>query len=119
MSLKKELSNAVAREIAQDFMEKTRDLCKRIDIAGSLRRKEQTVHDIDFAVIPSTDDLAAWKNLVTKRVESLGGKVISFGDTICDFFYRTRRSIFSFVRAKIRGALLSCGLLAPRVTRSE
>jgi DNA polymerase/3'-5' exonuclease PolX len=88
MSLKKELSNAAALEIAQDFMERTRDLCQRIEIAGSIRRKEPVVHDIDFAVIPCTDDISTWKRLVTKRVESFGGKVVSFGDTICDFFYR-------------------------------
>ncbi|HVB12335.1 MAG TPA: hypothetical protein VNE86_04320 [Nitrososphaerales archaeon] len=88
MSLKRELSNAAASKIAQDFMENTQDLCMRIEIAGSLRRNESMVHDIDFAVIPSTDDYATWKNLVTKRVENLGGKVISFGDTISDFSYR-------------------------------
>jgi DNA polymerase/3'-5' exonuclease PolX len=88
MSLKKELSNAGALEIAQDFMEKTRDLCSRIEIAGSIRRKELVVHDIDFAVIPCTANFSAWKGLVKKRVESFGGKVVSFGDTLCDFFYR-------------------------------
>jgi len=94
MSLKKELPSADAQEIASDFMEKTRDLCKRIEIAGSIRRKEPIVHDIDFAVIPSTNDLAAWKELVIGRVEGFGGREISFGDTICDFFYRSAQINF-------------------------
>ena len=45
-----------AMEIANDFLEKTRDLYKKEEIAGSLRRKEKVVHDVDFAVIPGIEN---------------------------------------------------------------
>ena len=88
MSQKKEIPLDVAKGIAEDFLQKTKDLCKRIEIAGSIRRIEPVVHDIDFAVIPSDDDFSAWKEKVKLRVESIGGKVISFGETISDFLYK-------------------------------
>jgi DNA polymerase/3'-5' exonuclease PolX len=88
LSQKKEIPFDVAKEIAEDFLQKTKDLCKRIEIAGSIRRKEPIAHDIDFAVIPSDDDFSAWKEKVKHRVESIGGKVISFGETISDFIYK-------------------------------
>ena len=88
MSQKKDLAPDEAREIAEDFLKKTHDLYKKSEIAGSIRRKAPVVHDIDFAVIPSDEDFGAWKEKVKKRVEAIGGKVISFGETISDFSYR-------------------------------
>lgn len=88
MSLKKDLEPVFALEVANDFLEKTRDLYKKAEIAGSLRRKEPVVHDIDIAVIPSIKDFPAWKEKVSERVEKIGGSVMTFGDTISDFLYR-------------------------------
>ncbi len=88
MSQKKEIKIEVATEVALDFQEKTKDLYKRYEIAGSIRRKESIVHDIDFAVIPSDKDFSAWKVKVKQRVDSIGGKALSFGETISDFLYR-------------------------------
>jgi DNA polymerase/3'-5' exonuclease PolX len=88
MSQKKEIPLSVAKEIAEDFLQKTKDLCRRIEIAGSIRRKEPTVHDIDFAVIPLDSDFAAWKMKLTERIDSFGGKILSFGETITDFIYK-------------------------------
>jgi DNA polymerase/3'-5' exonuclease PolX len=88
LSQKKDIPIETAKEIAFDFQEKTKDLCKRCEIAGSIRRKEAIVHDIDFAVIPSEKDFTLWKEKVKQRVESIGGKVLSFGETISDFMYR-------------------------------
>jgi len=86
--MKKDLDPEVARKVADDFLAKTRDLCQRIELAGSLRRGEPVVHDIDFAVIPKGKDFAKWKDAVTKRVEEIGGKVIVFGEYISDFYYK-------------------------------
>ena len=74
--------------IAKDFLAKTRELYSRAEIAGSLRRKEPVVHDIDFAVIPSISDFAKWKEEVSKKICEIGGSVISFGEVISDFSYR-------------------------------
>jgi DNA polymerase/3'-5' exonuclease PolX len=88
LSQKKEIKLEDARKLAEDFLQKTKDLFKRSEIAGSIRRRELVVHDIDFAVIPSDSDFSAWKEKVKQRVESIGGKVISFGETISDFMYK-------------------------------
>jgi DNA polymerase/3'-5' exonuclease PolX len=88
LSQKRPIDLNAAREIALDFQEKTKDLYKRCEIAGSIRRKETIVLDVDFAVIPSLENLEEWKEVVKKKVESIGGRVISFGETIADFIYR-------------------------------
>lgn len=88
LSQKKDLDLKSAIKVATAFQEKTRDLYKRSEIAGSIRRREQLVHDIDFAVIPSDSNYAAWKDKMKQRVGAIEGKVISFGDTICDFLFR-------------------------------
>ena len=89
MSLKKDLDPNFALEIANDFLEKTRDLYKKEEIAGSLRRKEKIVHDVDFAVIPGTENFAEWKEKISERVTAIGGTPKHVGEVICDFLYRT------------------------------
>jgi len=85
--LKKDLDPKLADEIAEDFLEKTKDLYKRCQLAGSLRRKEPVVHDIDFAVIPN-GDFGPWREEVKERVVKIGGTVGPFGETISNFRYR-------------------------------
>ena len=77
-----------ARKIALDFQSKTGDLYRKCLLAGSIRRKEPIVHDVDFAVMPKGKNFAAWKDEVANRVVETGGRVTSFGDTISNFIYR-------------------------------
>lgn len=86
--MKKDLDPKFARVVAEDFLEKTKDLYKRSELAGSLRRNEPVVHDIDFAVVPKGSDFGAWREKVRKRVSSIGGTVISFGEVISNFLYK-------------------------------
>ena len=88
MSLKKDIDLADAGEVALDFLSRTKDLYRKVLLAGSIRRKEPVVHDIDFAVIPKGKSFGVWKDKVTKRVTEIGGRVTSFGDTISNFVYR-------------------------------
>jgi DNA polymerase/3'-5' exonuclease PolX len=88
LSYKKDIRIEDARKIALDFQSKTEDLCKKIFLAGSIRRNEPIVHDIDFAVIPGGRNFAVWKDKVSRRVGEIGGKVISFGETISNFNYK-------------------------------
>jgi len=88
MSYKKNIRLGDAQEIASDFLAKTKDLYEEHLLAGSIRRKEPVVHDIDFAVIPKGKVFGAWKDEVTGRVNGMGGRVISFGETISNFIYR-------------------------------
>jgi len=86
--MKKDLDPKLARKVALDFLAKTKDLYARYELAGSLRRKAPVVHDIDFAVIPGREDVAAWREEVKKRVVKIGGTVISFGEVISNFIYK-------------------------------
>ena len=79
----------LALDIANDFLENTKDLYLKAEIAGSIRRREPVVHDIDFAVIPSIQSFVSWKEKVSARVEAIGGVVKVFGETISDFLYKT------------------------------
>jgi len=88
LSFKRDISLEVAEEIARDFQSRTEDLYKRCLLAGSIRRREPIVHDVDFAVIPKGRGFGVWKDEVTKRVVGIGGRVTSFGETISNFIYR-------------------------------
>jgi len=88
MSLKKDLDPKFALDIANNFLSETKDLYKKAEIAGSLRRKAPIVHDIDIAVLPAIGNFADWKEKVSKRVEEIGGQVKEFAETISDFYYR-------------------------------
>jgi len=86
--MKKDLDIRLARSVAQDFLEKTKNLYRRSEIAGSLRRNAPVVHDVDFAVIPRDDDFGVWRERATRRVVEIGGKVVSFGEVISNFLYK-------------------------------
>ena len=89
MSFKKEIDYQTGMEIAQDFIHKTKDLYTRCEVAGSLRRKEPTVHDIDFAVMPKKEGFSAWERDLKRRVAEIGGSSITTGDVICNLRYRS------------------------------
>ena len=88
MSYKKDIPLEMGEKIGQEFLSKTKDLYKKYLLAGSVRRRESIVHDVDFAVIPKGDNFGIWKGLVTKRVEDIGGTVQTFGEVISNFRYR-------------------------------
>jgi DNA polymerase/3'-5' exonuclease PolX len=88
LSFKKDIPLEQGEEIALDFLAKTKDLYRKSLVAGSVRRREPVVHDIDFAVIPKGKNFGPWKDLVTKRVIEIGGQVITFGEVISNFRYR-------------------------------
>lgn len=88
MSYKKDIRLEDAEEIAFDFLSRTKDLYKKCLLAGSIRRKEPIVHDVDFAVIPKGKNFGIWKDRMTERILEIGGEVSSFGETISNFRYR-------------------------------
>ena len=87
LAYKKDLDPEVARKVADEFQGKTEDLCRRIELAGSLRRHAPVVHDIDFAVIPK-GKFPVWRDSVKERVLEIGGSIINFGEVISGFLYR-------------------------------
>ena len=88
MSYKKDLRLEDAEKVALEFQAGTRDLYKKVLLAGSIRRRASIVHDIDFAVIPKDKDFGIWKDRVIKRVREMGGQVVTFGEVITSFRYR-------------------------------
>jgi DNA polymerase/3'-5' exonuclease PolX len=88
MPVKKDLDPKFAMSVALDFLARTKDLYRRSEVAGSLRRKAPVVHDVDIAVIPKGSDYEAWKGKVTDRVKEIGGSVITFGAVISNFLYK-------------------------------
>jgi DNA polymerase/3'-5' exonuclease PolX len=88
LSFKKDLELEAAETIAMDFLGKTKDLYKKFLLAGSIRRHQAIVHDIDFAVIPRTKNILVWKQRVSRRIAEIGGQVVSFGEVISDFRYK-------------------------------
>ncbi|MGI0090577.1 MAG: hypothetical protein ACREBS_02605 [Nitrososphaerales archaeon] len=88
MSFKKNIDSKVGMEIALDFLRKTEDLYERVEIAGSLRRKEPIIHDIDYAVIPKGGSVLAWEAELKKRVQEVGGSVVTVGDIICNLRFK-------------------------------
>jgi DNA polymerase/3'-5' exonuclease PolX len=88
LSYKRDLRLDDAEKIALEFQAKTKDLYKKVLLAGSIRRRELVVHDIDFAVIPKGKSFGIWKDGVTRRVKEIGGQVITFGEVITSFRYK-------------------------------
>ncbi len=88
MSYKRNWGLGEAEEIALDFQARTKDLYRRCLLAGSIRRREPTVHDIDFAVVPKGANFGLWKKRVIQRVGEIGGEVTSFGEVISNLRYR-------------------------------
>jgi DNA polymerase/3'-5' exonuclease PolX len=88
LSFKKDIGLAEAEAISLDFLDRTKDLYRKYLLAGSIRRREPIVHDIDFAVIPKGRSFPSWKERVTRRVEEIGGTVDTFGEVIAGFRYR-------------------------------
>jgi DNA polymerase/3'-5' exonuclease PolX len=87
-TMKKDLDPRLAMSVARDFLVKTNDLYARSEIAGSLRRNEPVVHDIDIVVIAKNTEDGSWKEKITRRVSEIGGEVISLGEVMSDFQYR-------------------------------
>jgi len=82
--------------IAQALMQKLSPVCERIEIVGSLRRKEKMIGDIDFILVPSRklnmfgeatgdyhldDLLAGWGSAIELGKGGLKSKDFSFWST--------------------------------------
>ncbi len=88
MSYKKDIKLEAAERVGLDFLSKTKDLYKKSLLAGSIRRRELIVHDIDFAVVPKGKDFGAWKAAMAERLKDIGGVVTTFGEVISNFRYK-------------------------------
>ncbi len=67
----------VAAKIAWEFIERIKEFCDRVHIAGSLRRKKPLVHDIDLVVIPAGRDDLIGKLFEISNVGKRGEAIIT------------------------------------------
>jgi DNA polymerase/3'-5' exonuclease PolX len=80
---KKDIPLEEARKIANEFIARTKDCYKRIEIGGSIRRKVPIVHDIDLCAIPAKKTTE-----FKEAVEKAGGKLRRFGGEYATVDYR-------------------------------
>lgn len=72
-----------ALEYANQVIFAIADLCQKIEVAGSIRRKKPEVHDIDLVVIPRVRDhpfnVFTWDAIATRLKKELKMKLIRKG----------------------------------------
>lgn len=69
-----------ARSLGERILEIIAPLVTRAEIAGSVRRKKDLVHDIDIVVIPN---ILAFPGMMANKIKShLGGAVVKAGPKI-------------------------------------
>ena len=68
-----------ALKLSSDIIKILHPLCKRIEIAGSIRRKKAEVHDVDIVLIPKplVDIVGFLQNKLGVKVEKRGSRIIS------------------------------------------
>ena len=69
----------VAEKVANDVIDYLRPMCERIEIAGSIRRKKPTVHDIDIVALPNPE--YCFKNL-QEILEDKGAETVLSGNKL-------------------------------------
>ena len=76
-----ELENALV--IANEVVDKVKPFCKRVEIAGSIRRKRRHVNDVDIVLIPGD----AWH--LYEVIQKLKESQIAAGSKIERFIYKS------------------------------
>ncbi len=64
-----------AQEIAEKVKAELMPCCERLEIAGSIRRKKEFVHDIDIVLIPSNQGMLLYTLLQMGKIKSGAGKL--------------------------------------------
>ena len=64
-----------ARRIADSIVEQLKPYCKRIEIAGSVRRKKEEVKDIEICIIPDNKQLITLAKVINKSRRIKGGMI--------------------------------------------
>jgi DNA polymerase (family X) len=98
---KKDIPNDNAEAIAQEFIDLTKDCYSRIEIGGSIRRKEPIVHDIDLCAIPKDENTISNYG---KTVEEIGGKMRRFGGEYATILFKGVQVNVLFVTEETWGA---------------
>lgn len=68
-----------AEKLANRIVEQIHPHCKRIEIAGSIRRKKSEVRDVDLILIPKP---FLWPRIITTLQRTMDAKVLKKGNSI-------------------------------------
>lgn len=80
-----------AQELAARVLDALQPFCKKIAIAGSVRRERAVVNDLDVVLIPAGLDAM---NLIAERIEQNWDLVTGSGPHPQNIIYRSRKSGF-------------------------
>jgi DNA polymerase (family X) len=94
-----ELDLNEAERIAAQVEAAVGSLCKRIEVAGSIRRQKSKVHDIDFVVV--TKNNVEWQK-INEKLKHLKAKPNCSGNNVIKAFLPCQNGLFQvdFYRAK-------------------
>jgi DNA polymerase (family 10) len=94
-----ELDLKEAEKIAAQVEATVEILCEKIEIAGSIRRQKNKVHDIDFVAVTKTD--AEWQK-INEKLKLLKAKPNCSGNSVIKAFLPCQNGLFQvdFYRAK-------------------
>ena len=94
-----ELDLKEAEKIAAHVKATVEILCEKIEIAGSIRRQKNKVHDIDFVAVTKTD--AEWQK-INEKLKLLKAKPNCSGNSVIKALIPCQNGLFQvdFYRAK-------------------
>jgi DNA polymerase (family X) len=94
-----ELDLKEAERLADKLKASVENQCDRIEVAGSIRRQKNKVHDIDFVVVTKND--ADWQK-ISDKLKHLKAKSNCSGNSVIKAFLPCQNSLFQvdFYRAK-------------------
>ena len=94
-----ELDLKEAKTLAEQIRTAVESHCVIIEIAGSIRRQKDKVHDIDFVVVAGND--AEWQK-INEKLRRLKAKPSCSGNSLIKVFLPCRNGLFQvdFYRAK-------------------
>jgi DNA polymerase (family X) len=98
---KRDIQIEKARSIAEEFIELTKDSYSRIEIGGSIRRKEPVVHDIDLCAIATDPKVISNFGSI---VEKAGGELVRFGGEYATLVFKGVQVNVLFVTEETWGA---------------
>jgi len=83
-----------ARKIANNFISEIKEFCEKIDIAGSIRRQNSEVNDIDIVLIPKLREHLIQKIRNISKVEVQGKKLIrtEYSGIQVDIYFATKET---------------------------
>ena len=94
-----ELDLQAAAKLAHDIASAVETYCERIEVTGSIRRKRQKVHDVDFVVVAKSD--ADWQK-ISETLKRLKAKPSCSGSQLIKAKVPFQNGLFQvdFYRAK-------------------